>query len=163
MHLMIAKTRRLILTFALILAVLMKAYALQHNGSASEGDSDFRPPVTEADAKIVQRARVILDSPSQWNRSDTRICPAQATTFSLYCALEKATKDVTGDFKHRGATMQETRFVIDDIAPNRKKYHHRLMDYNNDSTTTFADIQRVLRMTEERIARRLAGAPPGGK
>jgi hypothetical protein len=32
--------------------------------------------------------------------------------------------------------MQEARFFIDDIAPNHSKYNHRLMDYNNDPTTT---------------------------
>jgi hypothetical protein len=119
-------------------------------------DSDVRPPVTHADQRIVQRAREILDSPAKWNRADTRVCPASAKTFSLYCALEKATNEVTGDFKHRGATMQEARFVIDDIAPNAESYHHRLMGYNNDPTTTFADIQKFFRLLDERIAKRLA-------
>jgi hypothetical protein len=50
--------------------------------------------------------------------------------------------------------MQEVRFVIDDIAPNRN-YNHRLMDYNNDPTTTFADIQKVFALVETRIAARL--------
>ena len=104
----------------------------------------------------MQRAREILNSPAKWNRADTRVCPATAKMFSLYCALEKATDEVAGDFKHRGAAMQEARFVIDDIAPNRKNYHHRLMGYNNDPTTTFADIQKVFRLMEERITKRLA-------
>ncbi len=46
------------------------------------------------------------------------------------------------------------RFVIDEIAANRN-YDHRLMDYNNDATTSFADIQEVLRITESLIALRL--------
>jgi hypothetical protein len=40
----------------------------------------------------------------------------------------------------------------------RSKYNHRLMDYNNDPSTTFADIQNVLRLMEDRIAKRLAGS-----
>jgi hypothetical protein len=84
-------------------------------------DPDARPTVTKADVRIVKRAREILNSPSSWNRADTRLCPADAKTFSLYCALEKATNDVTGNFKHRGAAMQEARFVIDEVAPNRSK------------------------------------------
>lgn len=123
----------------------------------------MRPPVTKADLGIVQRAREILDSPSKWNRADTRVCPATAKTFSLYCALEKATDEVSGKFAHRGAAMQEARFVIDDIAPNRKSYHHRLMDYNNDPTTTFADIQKVFLLMEERITKRLADQGAGRK
>jgi len=126
-------------------------------------DPDVRPPVTMADLQIVRRAREILDSPAKWNRADTRVCPAAEKTFSLYCALEKATDDVTRDFKHRGTAMQEARFVIDYIAPNRKDYHHRLMGYNNDPTTTFADIQKVFQLIEERITKRLAEQSSGQK
>jgi hypothetical protein len=57
-------------------------------------------------------------------------------------------------FEHRGAAMQEARFVIDEIAPNRKNYEHRLKDYNSDPTTTFADIQKFFRLLEERISER---------
>ena len=52
---------------------------------------------------------------------------------------------MSGNFEHRGAAMQEARFVIEKIAPNRDSYNHRLMGYNNDPTTTFADIQKVFR------------------
>jgi hypothetical protein len=65
--------------------------------------------------------------------------------------LEEATKEVTGDFKHRGAAMQEARFVIDDIAPNHSKYNHRLMDYNNDPTTTWAGVQKFFKLLEARV------------
>ena len=90
-----------------------------------------------------------------WNRADTRVCPADAKTFSLYCALEKATNEVNSKFEHRGAAMQEARFVIDEIAPDRKKYEHRLKDYNNDPMTTFADVQKFFQLLEERISKRL--------
>jgi hypothetical protein len=118
-----------------------------------------RPPVTKVDLEIVKRAREILDSPSKWNRADNRVCPGKAKTFSLYCALEKATTEKSGNFEHRGA-MQEARFVIEEVAPNVKRYNHRLMDYNNDPTTTFADMQEVFRLLEDHIAKRLAGPRP---
>jgi hypothetical protein len=140
-------------------AVLLAQSPSNRSPSNQESDDpDARPPVTQADVQIVQRAQKILDSPAKWNRSDTRNCPAEAKTFSLYCALEKATIEVTGNFQHRGAAMQESRFVIDEMAPNRN-YHHRLMDYNNDPTTTFADLQKVLRLLQ-RIAERLAKESP---
>jgi len=123
-------------------------------------ESEARPPVTKADVQIAKRAREILDSPSKWNRADTRVCPADAKTFSLYCALEKATQEVSGNFEHRGAAMQEARFVIEAVAPNWESYDHRLMGYNNDPATTFADIQRVLQLLETRIAKRLAEGDP---
>src|SRR5271170_6595513 len=141
----------------------MFAACLMVSGAAaqSKDDSNARPPVTKADIEIVKRAREILDSPSKWNRADTRVCPADAKTFSLYCALEKATTEVSGKFEHRGAAMQEARFVIDETAPNRKNYEHRLMDYNNDPTTTFADVQKFFRLLEERISKRLAEESQG--
>jgi len=141
-------------------AVLLAQSPSNRSPSNQESDDpDARPPVTQADVQIVQRAQKILDSPAKWNRSDTRNCPAEAKTFSLYCALEKATIEVTGNFQHRGAAMQESRFVIDGMAPNRN-YHHRLMDYNNDPTTTFADLQKVLRLLQQRIGERLAKESP---
>jgi TonB family protein len=116
-----------------------------------------RPVLTADDLRIVPRAREILHSEAVWNRADTRECPPDLKTFSLYCALEKATRDVTGSFEHRGIVMEEARAAIDEITHN-KDYEHRLMGYNNDPGTTFADIRNVLRITEERLARRWKAA-----
>jgi hypothetical protein len=121
---------------------------------AQADDSDARPPVSQTDIAIVKRAREILNSPAKWNRADTRQCPPDEKTFSLYCALEKATQEEGTKFEHRGAAMQEARFVIDEIAPHAD-YEHRLMGYNNDPKTTFADIQKVFALLEARIAERL--------
>src|ERR1700733_8418330 len=150
------KTCVLIPAALLICAVLLPGQWRAGQAAGDDDNPDARPPVTTADVRIVQRAREILNSQSEWNRADTRVCPADAKTFSLYCALEKATDEVSGKFEHRGAAMQEARFVIDDVAPNRNNYNHRLMDYNNDPTTTFADIQNFFRLLEERISKRLA-------
>lgn len=145
-----------LLTLAVLLTLTFAATLHAQEKTTTVDDSDVRPPVTKADVKIAQRAKEILDSPAKWNRADNRKCPDDAKTFSLYCALEKATTEVSGKFAHRGAAMQEARFVIDDVAPNKDKYEHRLMDWNNDPTTTFADLQKVLHLIEERITKRLA-------
>src|SRR5205814_8716434 len=52
--------------------------------------------------------------------------------------------------------MQEARFVIEEIAPDADHYSHRLMDYNNDPKTSFADIRGVFWLLEKHIAMRLA-------
>ena len=114
--------------------------------------------MTKPDIDIVRRAAQILDSPGKWNRADNRVCPPDAITFSLYCALEKATGEVSKNFAHRGAAMQEARFVIEEIAPDANRYSHRLMDYNNDPKTSFADIQGVFWLLEKHIAVRLANS-----
>jgi hypothetical protein len=118
--------------------------------------SNARLAVDEVDVRIVRRAREILRSPALWNRADTRFCPVEEKTFSLYCALEKATQELSGKFQHRGAAMQEARFVIEDIAPNVAYYDHRLMDYNNDPATTFFDVQKFFQLLEDRVAKRLS-------
>jgi hypothetical protein len=164
------KTSRLLQTSVVILVVI---FAVAPVGLAQAGkappakktvqadDSNARPPVTKNDLVIVRRADQILDSEAKWNRADTRVCPDTAKTFSLYCALEKASKEVD-TFQHRSAVMQETRFVIDEIAPNRN-YDHRLMGYNNDPATTFADIKKIMRLTQERIAEKLKDDSKKGK
>jgi len=140
-----------------VLALLAAALiALPAIAAAAEpaDDSEVRPPVTPLDLQIVRNARAILDAPAKWNRADNRKCPADATTFSLYCALQKATVEAGRSFEHRGAALQEIRFVIDEITISRE-YDHRLMDYNNDPRTTFADIQDVFRIGEDLLALRL--------
>jgi hypothetical protein len=141
---------------SLLVAVLLLPFAVQAQVTTTQSasDSNVRPPVTKADLEIVKRAREILDSESRWNRADNRICPPGAKTVSLYCALQTATIAVGGTAEHRGAALQEARFVIDEIAADRN-YEHRLMNYNNDPATTFADIQEVLRITESLITLRL--------
>jgi TonB family protein len=143
------------------IAALLSPSCINGQGISTQSSVDnpnVRPPITNADLQIVKRAREILDSPSKWNRADNRLCPADAKTVSLYCALQKATIEVSGTAEHRGAALQEVRFVIDEIAADRN-YEHRLMNYNNDPMTTFADIQEVLRITESLITLRLKGSP----
>jgi hypothetical protein len=152
----------------LILATVLQAQTPQNQPADAYGNPyNVRKPVTQTDLRIAQRAREILNSAANWNRADTRVCrvqpcklgcPSDAKTFSLYCALKKATEEVKGSFDHRGAAMQEARFVIDEIATNRKGFQHRLQGYNNDPTTTFADIQKVLRLLEDRTSKRLMEA-----
>jgi hypothetical protein len=166
------RMRRFSLKFARCAACLACAASLQPldvqaqaavsaaaSATAGADNPDARPPASPVDLQIVQRARKLLDSPAKWNRADNRKCPADAKTFSLYCALETATIESGQKFEHRGAALQEMRFVIDEITAERD-YDHRLMDYNNDPATTFADIQEVFRITESLIELRLKSARP---
>jgi hypothetical protein len=135
----------------LVLGALLSAQDTKFNGP-----SDANPAVSERDLSIVQRAREILNSPAKWNRADNRQCPAAQRTYSLYCALEKATEELSNKFEHRGAVMQQARFAIDEVLAKGNHYHHRLMDYNNDPKTTFADVEKFFTILQERIKRQLA-------
>lgn len=140
----------------LSLAAFALCLILDAQNSKFSGPSDANPPVSESDLRIVQRARKLLDSPARWNRADNRECPATQRTYSLYCALEKATEDISHDFQHRSAVMQQARFAIDEVLAKRNHYKHRLMDYNNDPKTTFGDVRKFFDIVEERIKKRLA-------
>jgi hypothetical protein len=119
--------------------------------------------VSKAEIRIVKRAREILDSPEKWNRASTQTCPANAETFGIYCAFEKAATEVNGAFDDDGAGINEARSIIRETAPNGKKYKARLVEYNNDPATSFEDVQKLFQIVEDRLAKRLAeqgAAPP---
>ena len=144
---------------ALLVPPKIKAQVTSVQSTSATDNPNARPVTQKSDLEIVKRAKQILDSPSKWNRADNRECPAGAKTFSLYCALQIATNELTGKSEHRGAALQEARFVIDELT-KKKNYEHRLMGYNNDPTTTFSDIQEVLRIVETRLTTRLKADAP---
>jgi hypothetical protein len=96
------------------------------------------------DEKILRRAAAILSTTAVWNRADDRRCPADAKTWSIFCALQKATLDVTGAFHHRRPALEAVRVIVEERSVGRN-YDHRLKDYNNDATTTLADVQSLFK------------------
>ena len=114
------------------------------SGSAMEFDVDFdhEVPPSDLDREIVQRATAILSSELVWNRADTRECSPVDKTWSIYCAMEKATIEITGGFHHRRPALQIVRKIVEERSA-AKPYKHRLMDYNNDPATRFADVQTL--------------------
>ncbi len=160
-------TTWLIFSGVLLATVGVHCVSAQTSAASTAGASqeqDAHAPVTRADLHIAERAKVLLRAESAWDRNDkphiegdaSTACRPAAKEMSLYCALERATVEVTGNFDHRGAVMQEARFVIEETEPRwETKYHHLLVDYNNDPHTTFKDIQKLLQTVDQRIARRL--------
>lgn len=117
-------------------------------------DSQANPPATPHDLAIAREARKLLSSRASWNSHDMRDCPAGAKTFSYYCALVEASDRVLHNMEPRGAAMQEARFVVNTLAVGRN-YPHRLMGFNNDPATGYADIQQALQSLEDRLSARL--------
>jgi len=114
------------------------------------------PTISQADLRVAERAQLLLSSPRVWDRHGTQECPDAQKTLSIYCALQRATEDVTGDDDAPAPLMREARSLIDSLAPN--KYQARLLEYNNDPATSFAQVQTFFRVLRERIGRRLAAA-----
>ncbi|MEO8621821.1 MAG: hypothetical protein ABI625_12200, partial [bacterium] len=95
-------------------------------------------------------AATIISSDAVWNRADDRKCPASATTWSIYCAVEKATIEVTGGFHHRRPAGELVRLVVEERT-NGKAYAHRMMGYNNDRATTLSDVRSLFAEAIRRI------------
>jgi hypothetical protein len=107
-------------------------------------------PPGALDREILERADKIIASDAVWNRADDRKCPVAATTWSIYCAVEKAEIEVTGGFHHRRPAGELVRQIVDERAKGRN-YNHRLMDYNNDPTTRLADVRTLFAEALARI------------
>jgi FG-GAP-like repeat len=116
-------------------------------------------PSLSVNARILSRAAALLPDEAHWNRADTRECPARAGKLSLYCALRQATGEVVGQSSHRTAAMEEVRALIE-AKVGASKYGHHLMGYNNDPTTSLADIHALLKSAAERLDSRLAAITP---
>ena len=116
------------------------------------------PPAESVNTRILNRAAQLLAEEAHWNRADTRDCPPNAPKISLYCALRQATGEVMGESAHRTPAMEEVRILIE--AKVGAKYEHRLMGYNNDPSTTLADIHALLKTAAERLDKRLAAITP---
>lgn len=117
---------------------------------AFDVNPDVEVPPNALDREIVKRSAEILSSAGVWNRADTRDCAPTASTWSIYCAMEKATAEVTGATDHRRPALEVVRDLVDERTKGRN-YHHRLMDYNNDPTTTLADVQSLFAEALRRI------------
>jgi hypothetical protein len=148
-------------TLALIASLALAAMASAQDRSApdrltntSEELERRDQPVTLEDLRILLRANELLSSPAVWNHHDTRECHDSDKTWSLFCALEKSSREILKEYRHREVALQEVRFAIEDVT-NGREFQHRLRDYNNLSDTQFADVKRVLTIATHRVRIRL--------
>lgn len=100
-------------------------------------------PQNENDVPILQRTLVLLEHESAWSKEDDRNCDPAATRLSLYCALQKASIEITGEFHHRTAALQAVRRAIDAARPDNR-YAHRLRDFNNAPDVTLETVHAVI-------------------
>jgi hypothetical protein len=113
-------------------------------------DASHEVPPGPLDRAILKRADAILSAADVWNRADDRKCPPAATSWSIYCAGERATIEITGGFHHRRPALELVREIVDERSKGRN-YDHRLIDYNNDRSTTLADVHSLFAEAMSRI------------
>ncbi|MHC3994031.1 DUF6197 family protein [Thiomicrolovo sp. ZZH C-3] len=111
--------------------------------------------VTRTDLEILTRADALLADENVWRKTHVSDC-SQSEKLDLYCALEKASVEVLGQYVHRQPALQEVRFAIDDRYRTRWT-KHRLTDFNADQATDFADIKFVLAQASASVRTKLAG------
>ena len=116
----------------------------------------YCPPPTKTDLEILDLCIDYLKDSTKWQQNDDRDCDADKldNIWSLFCAIKIASIKKIGEYNHRGKVIQTTRFVIDELYPDHG-YTHTLMDFNNDSSTKFKDIIKVLSVVKARIEKEL--------
>ncbi len=127
------------------------ATTLQFHVAGSE------PEPNALDRRILERAAEILASEAVWDRADDRACAPDDKTWSLYCALHRASLELTGGFHHRRPCFQTVRQILyERVAEERnkgRKYPHIMMDYNNDPAVRLSDVQSVFAEAAGRMKR----------
>ena len=111
-------------------------------------------PPTIDDIRIIQRASMLLADPAKWNRQDDRSCPPDPQSWSLFCALRQATTEVSGGVHYRQPALQAVREEVA-AAYGSRVSKHRLMEFNNDNSTTLAAVQGVLTKAQAKLESRL--------
>ncbi len=120
--------------------------------ACSTGPSEDYFSVSEDDLKILQETRGFLSEETRWTRGEETQCDLEALALTLFCALQKASFDVTDDFLLRRPALEEVRYAIDELSPELDR---RLIDFNNLDDTDLDRIHLVLDMALERIQVRL--------
>lgn len=66
--------------------------------------------------------------------------------------MTRASMEVTGGIHHRRPAMEVVR-QIGDARSKGRGYEHRLRDYNNDLSTTLADVRSLFEAALARMKR----------
>ncbi|HXV74289.1 MAG TPA: hypothetical protein VD713_06110 [Sphingomonadales bacterium] len=111
--------------------------------------------VSQDDADILIEAKRLLSDESKWTRNEEMQCNLEAEQWTLFCALQKASYNVTGGYELRRIAIEDTRYIIERTIGSGT-LERRLIDFNNLPATTFADVQRVLDLALQRVNARLA-------
>jgi hypothetical protein len=111
-------------------------------------------PPTIDDIHIIQRASTLLADSTKWNRHDDRSCPPDRQSWSLFCALQQATTEVSGGVHYRQPALQAVRQEVAAVYGSHVS-KHRLMEFNNDDATTLTEVQGVLTKAQAKLESRL--------
>ena len=129
---------------------------IENNKLIFSYDYWYCPPAKHIDLEILELCFNYLKDSTNWHQTDDRNCDNDKVNnvWSLFCAIKIASIEKYGEYNHRGAVIQKTRLLIDELYPEHG-YTHTLMDFNNDCSIKFEDIIKVLSIVKERIKEEL--------
>jgi hypothetical protein len=109
---------------------------------------------TETDLSVLMRANELLATASSWHQEDDGQCEDDDASdrWSLFCALTRATRDVTGRSVPT-AVLTEVRRQLRERNPDW--YRWPVTSFNNAPETSFGDVKELLRALIERVDTRL--------
>jgi len=118
-------------------------------------------PPTAIDVEILRRARAYLSDSTRWNRTDDNDmsklagfnCPPTVAR-SMFCSVYLSSLEVAGYYAHWRPAVNALRTAI--IVALKRRSPGLLVAFNNDSTTTLADVQGVLDGAMTRIQSQLS-------
>ena len=113
------------------------------------------------DLKIVQKADAILSDSSKWNKADDRQCEDDINNvrYSLFCALHKASIDITGEYIPRRPGVEMVKLSVNKYG-QRRAVTDKIIEWNNHSDTTFEELKKVLKESMDEIKKRLVKKMP---
>ncbi|MCH9695852.1 MAG: hypothetical protein K0U72_15165 [Gammaproteobacteria bacterium] len=100
------------------------------------------PIEVQRQLRVLHIVRSELRSDFEWDQQDNRVCIDGMPT-SLFCELARASIRTIGHYQHDSAAMRSVRNVIDARYPDRWTVHP-IMDFNNHSDTSRADLKEVI-------------------
>jgi hypothetical protein len=117
-----------------------------------------KSPPTKVDLAILQRARSYLSDATKWNHNDISqsaagACPRNAAKRSMFCALRDAELSLDSDFHSFRPSVDAVRGEIALWA--ERDYQHPLIEFNNDSSTTFVIVRAIFDDAIDNVKQRL--------
>jgi len=110
-------------------------------------ESDHYLVFEPADLEILQGADGLLSDAAKWNKNDDRECDDDKAngSYSLQCALIKATEEVVGSYDS-DALRPAIRMVLMTLEKyeNRRVVGRIMQDWNNHPDTTFEEVKNLI-------------------
>jgi len=110
------------------------------------------------DLEILKKANKILKDEKSWEKKPLKICQ-ESKKHDLFCALEEASIEITGNYRHTQPALQEVRLVIEERYSERWE-NHRFEDFNSHKETTFKDVKNVLNEAIKNLKKKIKNTLP---